>query len=171
MLFSIVASVGRHHTTQNRLWISITSNIGGCLLNREHQNLSAECGRYRLPIHQHTGGSISSGASLFSHLSGEMAHMIQTIDEGQLQCLAIELTLLAGRWVWLYFPMITMYVSNLATFHGARAANNNSLSRQGTCQTARYPRPTFGTIWWCSLQFSKHPMLVPVHSTRPRVAG
>jgi hypothetical protein len=29
-----------------------------------------------------TGGSINSGASLFSHLLEEMAHIIQTADEG-----------------------------------------------------------------------------------------
>jgi hypothetical protein len=43
-----------------------------------------------------TGASISSGASLFSHLVEEMAHIIQTTDENHLQCLTIELTLPAG---------------------------------------------------------------------------
>jgi hypothetical protein len=40
-----------------------------------------------------TGASISSGASLFSHFLEEMIHVIQTTDEGQLQCLVIEFTL------------------------------------------------------------------------------
>jgi hypothetical protein len=35
-------------------------------------------------------GSISSGASLFSPLLEEMAHIIQTTDDDQLQCLMIE---------------------------------------------------------------------------------
>jgi hypothetical protein len=45
---------------------------------------------------QNTEGLISSGASLFSHLLEEMAHIIQTTDEGQLQCRTIEFALLAG---------------------------------------------------------------------------
>jgi hypothetical protein len=44
-----------------------------------------------------TGGSINSGTSLFSHVLEEMAYIIQTDDEGQLQCLTIEFALLAGR--------------------------------------------------------------------------
>jgi hypothetical protein len=42
-------------------------------------------------------GSISSGASLFSHLLEKMAHIVQTTDEAQLQCLTIELAFPAGR--------------------------------------------------------------------------
>jgi hypothetical protein len=41
-------------------------------------------------------GSISSGAGRFSHLLEEMAYIIQTTDEGQLQCLTIESALPAG---------------------------------------------------------------------------
>jgi hypothetical protein len=44
-----------------------------------------------------TGKSINGGASVFSHLLEEMAHVIQTTDEGQLQCLTIEFALPAGR--------------------------------------------------------------------------
>jgi hypothetical protein len=46
---------------------------------------------------QNTGGLMSSGAGLFSHLLEEMAHIIQTNDEGQLRCLRIEFALPAGR--------------------------------------------------------------------------
>jgi hypothetical protein len=44
-----------------------------------------------------TGGSMSSGASLFSHLLEEMAHIIQTNDESQLKRLRIEFALPTGR--------------------------------------------------------------------------
>jgi hypothetical protein len=44
-----------------------------------------------------TGGLINSGASLFSRLLEEMAHIIQTTGEGQLQCLTTEFALPAGR--------------------------------------------------------------------------
>jgi hypothetical protein len=43
------------------------------------------------------GRSISTGVSLFSHRLGEMAHIIQTPDGGQLQCLTIKFALPAGR--------------------------------------------------------------------------
>jgi hypothetical protein len=46
---------------------------------------------------QNTGGSINSDAGLFSHLLEEMAQIIQTTDEGQLQCLTIEFALPADR--------------------------------------------------------------------------
>jgi hypothetical protein len=44
----------------------------------------------------YTGGLISSGASLFSHLLKQMTYIIQTTDEGQLQCLTTEFALPAG---------------------------------------------------------------------------
>jgi hypothetical protein len=40
---------------------------------------------------------MSSGTSLFSHLLEEMAHIIHTTDEGQLQYLMIEFALPAGQ--------------------------------------------------------------------------
>jgi hypothetical protein len=49
------------------------------------------------PIVMVQGRSISSGASLFSHLLEEMTQIIQTLDEGQLECLMNEFPLLAGR--------------------------------------------------------------------------
>jgi hypothetical protein len=49
---------------------------------------------------RYTGGLISSGASLFSYLLEEIAHIIHTADEGQLQCLTIEFALPADWWVW-----------------------------------------------------------------------
>jgi hypothetical protein len=45
----------------------------------------------------HIGESMTSGASVFSHILEEMAHIIQTTDEGQLQFLTIEFALPAGR--------------------------------------------------------------------------
>jgi hypothetical protein len=69
------------------------------LRNVGRSRVSASCGQ-----------SISRGASLFSYLLGEMTHIIQTTDEGQLQCLTIEFALPAARWVWWYFPITTMYV-------------------------------------------------------------
>jgi hypothetical protein len=44
-----------------------------------------------------TERSIGCGASLLSHLLEEMAHIIQTADECQLQCLMIEFAVPAGR--------------------------------------------------------------------------
>lgn len=41
-------------------------------------------------------GSIGSGASLFSHLQGEIAHIIQIIDEGQLRYPRTEFVLPAN---------------------------------------------------------------------------
>jgi hypothetical protein len=40
---------------------------------------------------------MSNGTSLFSDLLEEMAYIIHTIDDDQLQCLMIEFALPAGR--------------------------------------------------------------------------